>query len=155
METLTTSGANTGRSFDFNVFASDLFSGINVHKTASADVSEGALGATVDLNTAHPFDHQGFVLVGSAEGSYNDLNGAINSRYSALVSDTFMGGKLGLLFAGGFQSRNLILFDTDSVGWQNDNTAQTASHASPLIAGCETNVPGTNNVQCSAGSAFR
>src|SRR6202000_885322 len=131
-----------------HVFASDLFSGINVHKTASADVSEGALGATVDLNTAHPFDHQGFVLVVSAEGSYNDLNSAINSRYSALVSDTFMGGQLGLLFAGGFQSRNLILFDTDSVGWQNDNTGQTASHASPLIAGCQTNVPGVA-AQCS------
>lgn len=136
METLATAGDNTGRSFDFNVFASDLFSGINVHKTASADISEGALGATVDLNTVHPFDHQGFTLVGSAEGSYNDLNGAINSRYSLLVADQFLGGKLGVLAAAGYQSRNLILFNTNSVGWQNDNTDQTASHASPLLPGC-------------------
>ena len=143
METLATSGGNTGRSFDFNVFASDLFSGINVHKTASADISEGALGATVDLNTVHPFDHQGFTLVGSAEGSYNDQNGAINSRYSLLVSDQFLGGKLGVLAAGGYQSRNLILFDTDSVGWQNDNTDQTPSHASPLLAGCVNNCSAT------------
>jgi len=51
-------GTNRGRAFDFNVFASDLFSGITVHKSASADLEEGSLGATVDLTTAHPFDHQ-------------------------------------------------------------------------------------------------
>jgi TonB-dependent receptor len=49
-------GANRGRGFDFNVFASDLFNSITVRKTASADVDEGSLGATVDLQTARPFD---------------------------------------------------------------------------------------------------
>ena len=44
MEAIATTGAedvnggtNRGRAFDFNVFASDLFSGITVHKTSSAD----------------------------------------------------------------------------------------------------------------------
>src|ERR1700742_777825 len=66
MEAITTTGSedvnggtNRGRSFDFNVFASDLFSGITVHKTSEADIEEGSLGATVDLHTPHPFDHQG------------------------------------------------------------------------------------------------
>jgi iron complex outermembrane receptor protein len=122
METITNSGNNVGRSFDFNVFSSDLFSGITVHKTASASVQEGALGATVDLTTAHPFDHQGFTLVGSGEGSYNDLNGGVNSRFGGLASDTLLNGTLGLLFSGGYQSRNIMTWDTDSVGWQNDNT---------------------------------
>ena len=36
-----------GRSFDFNTFSSELFSNITVRKTASADVEEGSLGATV------------------------------------------------------------------------------------------------------------
>ncbi|HEX3754390.1 MAG TPA: TonB-dependent receptor plug domain-containing protein, partial [Rhizomicrobium sp.] len=152
METITNSGANVGRSFDFNVFDSDLFQGITVNKTSSANLSEGALGATVQLATAHPFDHQGFTMVGSAQGSYNDLNGGINSRFSGLVSDTFMGGKLGVLVAGAYQSRNVLLFDTDSVGFQNDNTGQTASHGSPLIAGCETNVPGLA-AQCAVNTA--
>ena len=49
-----TGGSNRGRGFDFNVFASDLFSQLIVRKTASADVEEGSLGATVDLNTARP-----------------------------------------------------------------------------------------------------
>ena len=87
MEAIATTGAedvnggtNRGRGFDFNVFASDLFSGITVHKSSQADIEEGSLGATVDLKTAHPFDHQGFTLAGSVEGGYNNLAGTFNPR---------------------------------------------------------------------------
>jgi len=153
METITNSGNNVGRSFDFNVFDSDLFSGITVNKTAAANLHEGALGATVQLSTPHPFDHAGFLLVGSGQGSYNDLRGSFNKRFSGVISDTFFGGKLGLLFAGAYQQRKIQLFDTDSVGFQNDNTAQNAQHSSPLIAGCVTNNPGASS-QCSLTQRF-
>ena len=43
-------GANRSRAFDFNVFASELFSRLTVRKSASAEVDEGSLGATVDLH---------------------------------------------------------------------------------------------------------
>jgi iron complex outermembrane receptor protein len=66
------SGANRGRGFDFNVFASELFNRIDVRKTPSADVEEGSLGATVDLTTGHPFDYKGFKLAASAQAGYND-----------------------------------------------------------------------------------
>ncbi len=63
METLATfggptagGGTNRGRAFDFNVFAADLFNQIRVQKTPSADVDEGSLGATVDLQTRSPLD---------------------------------------------------------------------------------------------------
>ena len=39
---------NNGRSFDFNVFPTEIFSALSVRKTPSADVEEGSLGATVD-----------------------------------------------------------------------------------------------------------
>jgi iron complex outermembrane receptor protein len=41
-------GVNRGRGFDFNIFSSDLFNSLAVRKTATADVEEGSLGATVD-----------------------------------------------------------------------------------------------------------
>ena len=79
LETITTShdgaASNRDRAFDFNVFASELFSSIVVHKTASADLDEGSLGAVVDLNTGNPLDgKEGFTLAASAQGSYNDLS---------------------------------------------------------------------------------
>jgi TonB-dependent receptor len=146
-------GANRGRSFDFNVFASELFSQLTVHKTASAEVEEGSLGATVDLYTAHPFDKPGFTLVTSGQAGYNDMSGAFNPRVAALVSDTFMGGRLGVLLSAAYQIQNANAAGSSSVRWQNDNTAQSVSHASPLIAGCVTNVTGATS-QCAAGQRF-
>jgi TonB-dependent receptor len=143
-------GANRGRSFDFNVFASELFSQLTVHKTASAEVEEGSLGATVDLHTAHPFDKPGFTMVGSAQAGYNDLSGGFNPRFAALVSDTFLGGRLGVLASAAYQIQNGLEVGASTVRWQNDNTAQSINHASPLIAGCETNVPGATS-QCATG----
>lgn len=50
-----TSG-NPGRDVDFDVFASELFSSVQLTKTPSASLTEGGLAATVDLRTARPFD---------------------------------------------------------------------------------------------------
>ncbi|HEY2008910.1 MAG TPA: TonB-dependent receptor [Rhizomicrobium sp.] len=160
MEAITTTGSedvnggtNRGRSFDFNVFASDLFSGITVHKTSEADIEEGALGATVDLHTPHPFDHQGFTLASSFEGGYNDLAGTFNPRGSVLVSDTFLGGTLGVLLSGAYGIYNITEEGSSSVRFQNDNTNRTANGSAPLVAGCVTNNPGTTN-QCSTAQRF-
>ena len=57
-------GANRSRAFDFNVFASELFNRLTVRKSASAEVDEGSLGATVDLQTARPFDYSRLRHVG-------------------------------------------------------------------------------------------
>jgi TonB-dependent receptor len=146
-------GANRGRSFDFNVFASELFSSLTVHKSSTADIEEGSLGATVDLRTAHPFDYNKFTLVSSFQAGYNDLSGAFNPRFAALASDTFLGGKVGVLLSGAYQIQNTLENGASSVRWQNDNTAQNQSHSSPLIAGCENNNPGATS-QCANGQRF-
>ena len=142
MEALATAGSssvqgtNRGRAFDFNIFASDLFSGITVHKSASADIEEGSLGATVDLTTGHPFDHQGFLFTTNAQMGYNDLSNSGNPRVAAIVSDTFLGGKVGVLFSAAFSVRNTLEEGYSTVRFQNDNTPQSATHAAPGIVGC-------------------
>jgi len=142
MEALATAGSssvqgtNRGRAFDFNIFASDLFSGITVHKSASADIEEGSLGATVDLSTGHPFDHQGFLFTTNAQMGYNDLSNSGNPRVAAIVSDTFLGGKVGVLFSAAFSVRNTLEEGYSTVRFQNDNTPQSATHAAPGIVGC-------------------
>src|SRR5690606_6257014 len=105
MEALTTTGSTdaTGgntrdRSFDFNIFASELFNSILVRKTSSADIEEGSLGATVDLRTALPFDYEGFNLVASGQLQYNDLSESTDPRLAFLISnrwDIGGGGRLG------------------------------------------------------------
>ena len=90
---------NSGRSFDFNVFPTEIFSSLAVRKTTSADVEEGSLGATVDLRTARPFDYDGFTLSASAQGSYNDQAKDVKPRAAFLISDTFADNKIGVLFS--------------------------------------------------------
>ena len=77
LEALSTAGSNDAgsspnrsRSFDFNTFASELFSSLKVQKTSSAETDEGSLGATIDLTTGRPFDFENFQLGVSAEDSY-------------------------------------------------------------------------------------
>ncbi|MDE2181988.1 MAG: TonB-dependent receptor [Alphaproteobacteria bacterium] len=121
-------GTNRGRAFDFNVFASDLFNKLTVHKSASASLEEGSLGATVDLSTAHPFDYAGFVFTASAQGGYQDLAGSFNPRAAALISDTFAGGKLGALLTVAYAVTNTMEAGTSSVRWLNNtNTSSTGS----------------------------
>ncbi len=105
--TANSGGTNRGRGFDFNVFASDLFNSIAVRKTASADVEEGSLGATVDLTTARAFDSKKPQLVLSAGASYNDLSEKTTPRVSALASRTFLDGKLGVLLSAAYEERHL------------------------------------------------
>ncbi len=78
---------NSTRSFDFNMFASELFNSVVVHKTATAELGEGALGAVVDLNTARAFDYEkGFTFLVGGQGGYNDLSNSFFPRVTGLVS---------------------------------------------------------------------
>jgi iron complex outermembrane receptor protein len=45
------------RAFDFNIFASELFSRVEVEKTFQAAQNEGGMAGTVGLFTGKPFDH--------------------------------------------------------------------------------------------------
>ena len=99
---------NNGRSFDFNVFPTEIFSSLAVRKTPSADVEEGSLGATVDLTAPKPFDTaEDFVLSATARGIYNELSKKVDPRASLLVSKKFGDGMFGVLGSIAYQKRNI------------------------------------------------
>ncbi|WCT75310.1 TonB-dependent receptor [Sphingomonas naphthae] len=100
-------GVNRGRGFDFNIFSSDLFNSLAVRKTATADIEEGSLGGTVDLDTAKPFDYKKPTAVFSAQASYNDLARKATPRLSALASTTTSDGRFGVLMSVSYEERHL------------------------------------------------
>src|SRR5688572_7408094 len=112
-------GTNRDRSFDFNTFASELFNAVTVRKSSSADLEEGALGATVDLRSARPFDYDGFTVVTSVQGSYNDISEDLDPRGALLISNTFADGKFGALISAAYTKRNLLDEGSSAVRWQN------------------------------------
>ena len=112
-------GANRSRGFDFNVFAAELFSSITVRKSASADVEEGSLGATVDLQASRPFDFRERTFSVSVKGRYNDVGRKTDPRVAFLASDTFFDRKLGVLVSGAYSKRNLLEEGFSTVRWDN------------------------------------
>jgi iron complex outermembrane recepter protein len=116
-------GTNRNRQFDFNVFASEMFSSLTARKTASAEVDEGSLGATVDLRAARPFDFKEFTMVGGVKGAYNDLQEDVDPRLTFLISNTFGDGRFGALFSAAYAERNLIEEGQSTVRWDRGNNS--------------------------------
>ncbi|MCW4455368.1 TonB-dependent receptor [Flavobacterium sp. MXW15] len=114
-----TGGTNRSRGFDFNVFASDLFSQMIVRKTASADVEEGSLGATVDLRTARPSDYDGFTFAASGQASYGDMSQKADPRVAALVANTWADGKFGALLSVAYSEKQTLEEGSGSGRWAN------------------------------------
>ena len=122
LETVATStdgaSSNRDRSFDFNVFASELFSSLVVHKTAEASLDEGSLGAVVDLNTGNPLNGKyGLTLVGSATAAYNDLSKNWGPRFAGIASWKSADGRFGVALSAAYSKQNNVELGNNSVRW--------------------------------------
>lgn len=151
---------NNGRSFDFNVFPTEIFSALSVRKTPSADIEEGSLGATVDLSAPKPFDQKDdFVLSMTARGIYNELSKKVDPRASLLISKQFGDSGFGILGSVAYQKRNIREVGYSAVDLLSANT--NGGFCSPLgytpqnpadnalkgvtAANCSTGNPRTSN----------
>jgi len=144
-------GANRGRGFDFNVFASELFNTVTVRKSSSADVDEGSLGATVDLQTTRPFDLKGFNAMVSVKEKYNDLSKTTDPRAAFLLSNTNADKTFGVLLSGAFSKRRSLEEGFSTVRWDNGPSsggwcAPTGATANPSTSTATTCGPAAQGV---------
>lgn len=149
-------GANTGRGFDFNVFASELFSNLTVRKTADAETIEGSLGATVDLNIARPFDFKEFTFALNAQGGYNTLSQDISPKLSGLIANSWegSGGRFGIMASAAWSSRHYLEDQFGSGGWNPASTTD-GGLCSPVGTipqnPADNPATGTDAANCAAG----
>lgn len=120
-------GVRKSRAFDFNVFASELFSQLTVHKTSSAEIEEGTLGATVDLTTGRPFDFNDNVTAINVQGTYNDQSEEADPRLSALTSYTNEDRSFGVLVSASFSSQLISNVGSDTGRWEDDGFCTDSS----------------------------
>ena len=170
LEALSTSGGNDSgstpnrsRGFDFNAFASELFNSLTVRKTASAEVDEGSLGATVDLVTGRPLNYRkNFTFGLSAQGAYYENGGKVSPRIAGLVSgkwDTGV-GRMGLTISGAWSKaertidsygRSVASYD---YGYSRPFAVPTLSAGSPAAGIPEREgFAAPSNTVCNGGSA--
>ncbi|MGP7796855.1 TonB-dependent receptor [Sphingomonas sp. CLY1604] len=148
------SGYVSSRSFDFSTFASELFSSLSVRKTSQADVEEGSLGATVDLQTPRPLSYkEDFTLAVSGQETYDDLRDKFSPRFTGLVAKRFLDGTFGVAASAAYTRRY-----TREEGWAAIDILQGSLNrfCSPVgytpqsPANSATN--GTNAANCSTGN---
>jgi TonB-dependent receptor len=152
---------NRTRSFDFSVFASELFGSLKVHKTSEVDIDEGSLGATVDLRAPRPFDFKGPALSLGGQMLTNSVARRTEPRLSGLVSarwDTPF-GKVGALVSGAYAKRRATVEGYEAVellaassdgGFCSPLGARPQTPANDPVKGidaarCGVNVPRTAN----------
>ena len=94
-----TFSANAGRVLGFADVPAELLGSVEVYKNVTAEMIEGGLAGTINLNTRLPFDKRGFHFGFSAEANYSDFIKKVTPTASFLVSNTWEtgAGTFGLL----------------------------------------------------------
>jgi TonB-dependent receptor len=112
-------GVRTSRAFDFNVFASELFSRLDVYKSTSGELEDGSLGATVGLRTARPFDYDEFAAAANVEAGYYDGSGSVQPRVSGLISAS--NDTIGFLASVAYSQKEAPLTGAESGRWNQQS----------------------------------
>jgi len=123
---------NTNREVDLDLFPTELFSRLDVHKSPTASMLEGGLSGVVDMRTQRPFDNPGSHVTYQLQGDYGEISGEASPRGAVTASwtnDTF-GVLLGL--SGVDNHYRTKGFET--IGWTNATLtdAQCGAAAPPL-----------------------
>jgi len=146
-----------GQSINFSDVPAELLGSVEVYKNLTADMIEGGLGGTVNLNTRKPFDNKGFHLGFDVEGNYGDMAKRWTPTWSLLVSNTWDTGigRIGLL---GDVSFSQLRSRSDGIQVTNfqtrDNEATTSANTADTTV-CRNPLPGTTDTTTlpAAGSA--
>ena len=152
--TVNSGGTNRTRGFDFNMFASELFNSLTVRKSASADVEEGSLGATVDLQTARPFDYREPTLVVGVQASYNDLARDVQPRFTLLASQQFLDGRFGALVSAAYEKRHILEEGANITRWSAGGANGGFNNASTISGVTFGTGPGQINDASAATGLF-
>ncbi len=109
-------GPGAGGSASLESISPEIIGSIVVSKSPTADMPEGALGATVNLKTKRPLDLDDLVISGRLQGAYTDQADHLGYRGSALVSKNF-DDRLGILASVAYSNTQTRGQSFDSGGW--------------------------------------
>lgn len=130
-----TSSTNVGgssRTFNYDVFASELFGRVDFYKTPLAELEEGGVGGVVDLQTPRPFDSGGKqVMRYGASASYNTASEHVDPNLFALYSNTW--GDWGFLIGAAHSTSVNMKSGFEATGGYN--SSYLANHANSIGSG--------------------
>lgn len=109
-------GGAAGRQFRFEVLPSEFVSQIEVVKTPTADMDEGALGGNINIKTFRPLD-VGRKITANARVNYTDLTKKATPSLSGLASWTNADDTFGVLVSGLYVEKRVRNDRLLNFGW--------------------------------------
>lgn len=137
-----------GQAINFADVPSELLGSVEVYKNATADLIEGGLAGTVNLNTRKPFDNKGFHIGGGLEANYGDFAKKWAPTGSLLVSDTWDTpiGRFGILVNGSYSQLKSRADGIQVTNFQTRDGIQAATGTGTnTTVTCRNQLPGTTD----------
>lgn len=138
-----------GQALNFADVPSELLGSVIVAKNTTAEMIEGGLAGTVNLNTRKPFDRAGLHAAGSIEANYGDMRKKWTPTISGLISNTWDTGigRLGLLASGAFSRIQSRSDGLQIANYQTrDNTLVNAANTNGTLV-CRNPLPSSSDTR--------
>jgi TonB-dependent receptor len=105
-----------GRNFSFTSLSSDFVSRVEVQKTPTADLIDGGVAATVNVQLARPLDASRSHTALNIEGLYESNPEKLSPHASFYTSQKFADDRLGFNFGASYEKRNVLQGGYDAYG---------------------------------------
>ena len=96
------------RSFNYSLLPSELIGGMEVYKSAQADLTEGGIGGTVIVKTRKPLDLDANTVFASVKGSVGTVSDDLAPEFSGLYSWKNDSESFGVLVAASLSEGDYI-----------------------------------------------
>jgi TonB-dependent receptor len=148
--------ANGGRALGFSDVPPELMGSVIVAKNVTAEMIEGGLAGTVNLNVRKPFDDYGLHFGFTAEANYSDFVEELTPNVSGMISNTWEtdSGTFGLLFG---MSYSQVKSRSDGIQITNFQTrdGETTQGSNGSGETTRTQLPGKALAYAPLGGQFR
>jgi TonB-dependent receptor len=128
----------SGRQFRFDTLPSDIVAGVEVIKSPTADLEEGAMGGVVNVRTFQPLDLGASTFSVSSTASYPEKSDKVDPHASVLGSWVRDDKQLGVLMTVAHDKRTLRQDRALSSSWTSvpggvDTNGDSVADSGPII----------------------
>ncbi len=106
------------RGFDFSSVGADFVGEVDIMKTPDSLLSDGAIGATINIKFPKPLDRPGMHFSASVSGSDSPKDGNFTPSGGALFTDTFADDKVGVLLDFAYSDHKTKTNHVNTQGWE-------------------------------------
>ncbi|HET7844357.1 MAG TPA: TonB-dependent receptor plug domain-containing protein, partial [Xanthomonadales bacterium] len=125
-----------GRSVSYSLLPSELVSQVVVHKSSQADLVEGGVAGTVDIQTRRPlYMPTSFTALAEIGGVYADLPDTTDPQFNALVAWKNDAESVGIMLQGFREERHLRRDGQEMLGYGRIAPGSAIATSNPDLSG--------------------